>query len=172
MSTSICCRWLAFSTSAQFGALGSAALAIRPCWDLVLVKSLIHSAARSLFLDLPDTPTTEPPRNEGRPLPLKPGIGASATLPLTAVSTIADLSLLGSWCADCTAPSSQPLPYIIAAWPWPKMASWSFSSLVTSPFEYFLTRSAHFFRPSTEADSDSVPFHLSPSFLAIWPPLP
>src|SRR6266545_3295307 len=158
MSTSICCRRLAFSTSAQFGAfgvnqllfaawavaslpatlaasssrfvaLGSAALAIRPCWDLVLVKSLIHSAARSL-------------------------------------------SLLGSWCADCTAPSSQPLPYIIAAWPWPKMASWSFSSLVTSPFEYFLTRSAHFFRPSTEADSDSVPFHLSPSFLAIWPPLP
>src|SRR6266545_3885386 len=125
MSTSICCRRLAFSTSAQFGAfgvnqllfaawavaslpatlaasssrfvaLGSAALAIRPCWDLVLVKSLIHSAARSLFLDLPDT----------------------------------------------------------------------------SPFEYFLTRSAHFFRPSTEADSDSVPFHLSPSFLAIWPPLP
>ena len=148
MSRSICCSTLLLSTSAHFGAigtnqlflaasavaslpltaaalsssevaLGSAPLAIRPSCDLVSVKYLTHSWASACFWLLPVTAMAEPPRNVGRPWPAEaPGSGTAATLPFTAVSTIGEFGSLGSFFCDCTAPTSQPLPYRNAAWPW------------------------------------------------------
>src|SRR3954447_25576690 len=41
------------------------------------------------------------------------------------------------------------------AWPCAKIAAWSFSSFDGSAFEYFLTRSTHFWRPATAAGCES-----------------
>src|SRR5690606_5550856 len=147
MSRSICWRMLLLSTSAHFGAIGTnqlffaafsvaslpgtaaalsssavsfgrAPFAIKPSWDFVSVKYLIHYWASAWFSLLPLTASAEPPRNVGMGSPaVAPGIGTAATLPFTAVSTIGELGSLGSCRWDCTAPTSQPLPYRNAALP-------------------------------------------------------
>src|SRR5690606_41140088 len=98
MSRSICWRMLLLSAAAHFGAIGTnqlffaacavaslpgtaaalssravafgrAPAAIRPSWDFVSVKYLIHSCARAWFSLLPLTAIAEPPRNDGMGCP-------------------------------------------------------------------------------------------------------
>src|SRR5918997_629928 len=158
---------IAAALSSRLVALGSAPFAIRASCDLVSVKILIHWAARSLFWLLPTTARFEPPRKDGIS-----GIAAVATLPATLVLTFSESGLFGSFGCSCAEPASHVAPYIMPLWPCAKIAAWSTSFLVLSPTEYFLTRSPHLVRPSCAAGSDSVPTHLPPSCLAIWPPEP
>src|SRR5450755_2244427 len=133
MLDSMFCNTFWLSTSAQLGAVGTnqlwaAALAnglspsklisdvvfgitlaslTRAVMPVVPVKSLIHSSAHATFLLAAGITRSEPPRNVGS--------GALASLPGIGKASIfsAGLPVFGS----LTDPSSQPLPYIIAAWP-------------------------------------------------------
>ena len=169
------CRAAPRPASSSAVALGSAPLAISRSGSGG-GEVLDPLRGQRLVLALAGHGDREPPRNDGRR-----GAGRGARQ-----RHRGDLALdgrvdhrrvggsLGSFCCDWTAPSSQPLPYRKAAWPWAKIASWSFSSLVGSPLRVLLLQVGPLAadRPPP-AGCSSVPAHLpSAPLAAIWPPSP
>ena len=148
----------ALSSSAV--ALGSAPLASSAsCWAGVGEDLHPLRGQRRRSCSWRSTPTTEPPRKDG--MALSGGEARHRDGGHLALDLGVHLRRVGVVRVLAAAPgprrASQPLPSIMPVWPCAKIAAWSFSSLVGSPLEYFLARSAHLVRPSCAAGSDSVP---------------